>query len=214
MTKKQLQLNVVGTILLLLCAAALLFFVRLGLGNRELYDVMKDCMPILLGASAAYLAYCFQRRQNFLTALRDLWKVAVEAKAELIDYTHNPKPDQAAFGKAHRSISTAIDLVRGVYKNVGECDADVGLYSFEPLHCMRRALEAIGFHDIAPGRQAEQRTEIIDRWYAFRRNFLKEFSLPEPRHPITSRRAVDARPRRRKPAPGPVGAEHQAIGGE
>jgi uncharacterized membrane protein YccC len=86
--------------------------VLLGFALRypSFYDILKDYTNIFLAIAAAYLTYCFQRRQTFLISLRELWHECIEAKAELIDYTFDPAPDQPKFAKAHRTLSTAIDI--------------------------------------------------------------------------------------------------------
>ena len=52
---------------------------------------------MVIAVAAAYLTYCFQRRQAFLVSLRELWAKAIEAKADLIDYTHDQMPDQPKY---------------------------------------------------------------------------------------------------------------------
>jgi hypothetical protein len=193
MTKARLRLNV----LLVIAAFAILFATavafKYGLDQGPVYDTIKDFSPLIIATGAAYLAYCFQRRQTFLTSLRELWKEMIEAKGELIEYTHNNNPDQAAFGKAHRALSKSIDSVRGVYRNVGENGQVIGLYPFEPLHDMRKALEALGYTQTSPDLRRETREKIMDSWNALRWAFLQEFSTPEAPHPITGRHARDPR---------------------
>lgn len=193
MTKQKLLANVLGVISLLLILLLVAIFSRIYFRSEISYSIIKDFTPLLISVAAAYLAYCFQRRQAFLVSLRDLWKEMVDAKIELVEYTHNIKPDQSSFRRTHRSLSKAIDLVRGVYKNVGETDKQLGLYPFEPLHDMRRSLDTLGFVDVTHEKQLEARDEIIRSWNALRYVFLKEFSTPEPPHPITERDAADPR---------------------
>jgi hypothetical protein len=99
MTKRILLINV-GFVCLGL--AALLGF---ALKFNGFHDILKDYTSIFLAIAAAYLAYCFQKRQAFLASLRELWHKCIEAKAELIDYTHDAQPDRTKFGKAHRALS-------------------------------------------------------------------------------------------------------------
>lgn len=193
MTKQKLLANVLGVISLLLILLLVAIFCRIYFRSEISYSIIKDFTPLLISVAAAYLAYCFQRRQAFLVSLRDLWKEMVDAKIELVEYTHNIKTDQSSFRRTHRSLSKAIDLVRGVYKNVGETDKQLGLYPFEPLHDMRRSLDTLGFVDVTHEKQLEARDEIIRSWNALRYVFLKEFSTPEPPHPITERDAADPR---------------------
>ena len=196
MTKARLRANVLlvisGFALLLVAAIVCKFYLH----SEDGYSTIKDFSSLLIAIGAAYLAYCFQRRQAFLVSLRDLWKELVEAKGELIEYTHNPNPDQVAFSKAHRALSKAIDTVRGVYRNVGETEDEIGLYPFEPLHDMRKVLDELGFGKATPDKRRAARLRFLRSWNALRWAFLKEFSTPEPPHPITARDAADPPPRR------------------
>lgn len=187
MTKSQLKMRVFGV------TVFLGILLLLALRFESFHHFLKDFASIFLAVAAAYLAYCFQRRQTFLTSLRDLWNKAIEAKAELIDYMHNPRPNQESFGKAHRSISTAIDMVRAVYCNVSESRTSIGLYPFEPLHDMRKALERMGFENVTDAQRTTERKNVLQAWNAFRWSFLREFSTPKPSHYITVRNAVDPR---------------------
>ena len=182
-------LVVAGFVLLLVAAAVCKFYLH----SDDGYSTIKDFSPLLIAIGATHLAYCFQRRQAFLVSLRDLWKEMVEAKGELIEYTHNSQPDQAAFSKVHRALSKAIDAVRGVYKNVDETAEQIGLYPFEPLHDMRRVLDGLGFSNVTPDERRTARIRLVRSWNALRWAFLKEFSTPEPPHPITARDEADPR---------------------
>lgn len=193
MTKRRLQASIFFVILAFTSIILVAFWCRSEHTAMDFYYTIKDFSSLIIATGATYLAYCFQRRQAFLSSLRDLWREFVEAKGELIEYTHNPHPDQAAFGKAHRALSRAIDTVRGVYRNVGENERKIGLFPFEPLHDMRRTLEELGWTYVTTERQVKARKSLIKSWNALRCAFLKEFSTPEPPHPVTGRWAEDPR---------------------
>lgn len=193
MTKAKLRINLIFVVSLFIFTIALAVACKYYSNSMDAYLLIKDFSPLVIAVGAAYLAYCFQRRQAFLISLRDLWKELVEAKGELIEYTHNPEPDQAAFSKAHRGLSRAIDTVRGVYRNVGETEERIGLYPFEPLHDMRKALSELGWTNVTPDQRLAARRRFIRSWNALRWAFLKEFSTPEPPHPITSYDGADPR---------------------
>src|SRR5262249_50287734 len=148
------------------------------------YDVLKDFAGVFIAIAAAYLAYCFQRRQAFLASLRDLWHVCIEAKADIVDYVRDTQPTEEKYRRVQRSISKAIDGMRGVYRNVSETEAAIGLYPFEPLHDMRRELERLGCRDLDAKARHAALKEVIDSWNAFRWSFLREFSTPMPTHHI------------------------------
>ena len=195
MTKGQLKVRVLLVVLYLFILIILANVDKL-LWYGHVHAAVKDFSGLLIAAAAAYLSYCFSRRQAHLTSLRELWKQAVTAKGELIQYTHLEEFTRERFGSAHSAISSTIDQVRCVYKNVGETDSRIGYFPFEPLHDMRRCLESVGFAGVTPTACAEQRAKMIVAWNAFRCAFLKEFQTPEPPHPIIERDASD---RRRNP---------------
>jgi len=151
MTKRMLQFSVASVCLVLVAL--------LGIAQvfPKFYGILKDFSGIFVAIAAAYLAYCFQRRQAFLASLRELWDKCIEAKAELIEYTHDPLPDRAKFGNAHRALSEMIDMMRAVYCNVGETKTSIGLYPFEPLHDMKKALDELGFENVSPDLQQRAR---------------------------------------------------------
>jgi hypothetical protein len=187
MTKRMLLTNVASVCL------GLATLLGLALCFEAFHYIVKDYSSILLGIAATYLTYCFQRRQAFLISLREIWHRCIDAKAELIDYTYEPKPDGAGYRKAHRALSMAIDMMRAAYRNVGETSISVGLYPFEPLHDMRNALDKLGFEDVTHPAQELAREEILTAWNAFRWSFLREFSTASPTHSVTMRGASDPR---------------------
>ncbi len=187
MTRRNLSLNVAAV------AAGLLALVVLALLWGRFHTVLKDFAAFFLAIAAAYLGYCFQRRQAFLVSLRDLWHQCIDAKADIIDCTQAAERDPAQLAKAQRSISIAIDKMRVVYRNVGETEARIGLFPFEPLHDMRKALDALAQADGTDTQRAECQTTVIDAWNAFRWAFLREFGAPYPTNPITDRTKRDPR---------------------
>jgi hypothetical protein len=190
-TRRKLLLNVIAVIGLLLGLVTVAQF------SERIYATSKDFAGFFLAVAAAYLAYCFQKRHAFLAALRELWHACIEAKADLIAYTHLPSPSQTDFERAARCISIAIDMMRAVYRNVGETEQEIGLYPFEPMHDMRRALDELGFANMSPEKQKEARERILSAWSAFRWSFLREFSAPSPTHYVVLRGVTD--PRRVRP---------------
>ena len=192
MTKSLLKINVSAVMAFLISLIVLAVVSRHYDRTLGIYGVIKDFSSLFIALAAVYLAYCFQRRQNFLIALSALWREIVSAKIEVIDYIDSAKPDDAAFAKVNRALSETIDLVRGVYQNVGESETTVGLYPFEPLHDMRRALESLRA-DLTPERRTIERMNVDRAWNALRFAFLKEFSRPPPPWPILQPGSLDPR---------------------
>jgi hypothetical protein len=186
-TRRTLRLNVIALIVLLLGLVTATQF------SERIYATTKDFGSFFIAVAAAYLAYCFQRRQAFLASLRELWHACITAKADLLDYTHTAKPSQADFGKAARSVSVAIDMMRAVYRNIGETEREIGLYPFQPLHDMRRALDELGFTNLSTDKQKAARERVLQGWNALRWSFLREFSAQSPTHYITEYDAEDPR---------------------
>lgn len=198
MTKTRLVKNVLMVIaclsvLVLIAAIARFQLVGSEITSGRIYDLLKDFSSVAIAIAAAYLAYCFQKRSDFISALRELWHAMIDAKNALIAYTQDANPTQAAFTNAYSALSRAIDQMRGVYRNVDETTKDIGWFPFEPLHDMRKSLEALGFGISSEARREAARQQIVDSWNALRPAFLKEFSTPNPTHSITSYGAKDPR---------------------
>lgn len=157
------------------------------------YDFGKDVFPLVVAVLATFLASWFQRRLTFIESLRRLWSSMIEAKIELKAYARRPDRSEADYAHAYGALSRSIDEVRGVYRNVGETDSSIGLFPYQPLHDMRKALEGLG-----PGPYDEQASErslqtIDQAWDSLRLSFLAEFDPPQPTSPVTTRGSRDPR---------------------
>jgi hypothetical protein len=160
MTKRGLLSNVIAVMAALLALFIGALAARFWLGAENLYAAIRDFMPILIAISAAYLAFCFQRRQAFLVALRELWNDVIETKGVLLEYTHDPAPTFESHRAATKAVARTIDRMRGVYRNVGETRTEVGHYPFEPLHDMRRTLQELGRENPTPERRKQARRDL------------------------------------------------------
>lgn len=208
MTRVQLRRRLIAAVAILtmvLGAAALLRFQGLPLlGERDerlAYGLLKDMSPLLLGILAVFLTSWYQQRMAFLQALRALWSHLIEAKVAMLAYAATSSKTDDAYHAAYQQISSAIDEMRTVYRNVGENDRYIGWYPYEPLNDMRKALE--GLRRNSDERAAEHARELIEAsWAALRWRFLQEVGAPEPTHPITTigerpSRLSGPRPRKR-----------------
>jgi hypothetical protein len=133
--------------------------------------------------------------------LRALWSHLIFAKNDVTSLTRfvaagglerNPESFESRYEQVYASLSHAIDEMRGVYRNVGETDSDLGLYPFEPLHDMRRSLELLG-RDPTVAQARETQTQVNQAWESLRFSFLKEFEAPEPTNPILGQNSRDPR---------------------
>lgn len=188
MTKAMLtrRLAAVGFLTLALLAAVILFKVHGGALGQQIYDISRDFKEIAIALLAGYLAHAFQERSIFVRRLHELWSDIVNAKNEILQFTHDPVPTAAKFGAAHRILSQAIDDLRAVYANIGENKSRIGLFPFEPLHDMRRALDALGWAGATEADRKLARQRVLRAWNAIRYNFRTEFNPPRPSRPITT----------------------------
>lgn len=154
---------------------------------KDVYEYMKDMALIFITVVAAYLANVFQRRQQFITALKEEWRELIRAKSALYAYTQLDEPTVEQYLAAFCAISETIDNMRTVYENVGETAEQIGLYPFAPLHDMRRAFQTLEPRKngaaSAEGRKLA-RDAILQSFYAMREGFLGELDLEAPDQPI------------------------------
>lgn len=191
MTARRLRTRVRRAVLALTVALAAAVVFK-ATGHEEVYSTIKELSPLVIAVLAAYLASRFQARFAFHASLRELWTHLIEAKNELIAYTMIRDAGPERFAETYKSLSKAIDEVRGVYRNVYEDDEHRGLFPYEPLHDMRKTLLALGPNPSAP--QCDEAREAFKRsWDAVRPAFLAEFEPPVATRYITTRGATDHR---------------------
>lgn len=153
----------------------------------DIYDYLKDMALVLVTVIAAFLANVFQKRALFLNALKEEWRNIVQAKSALFSYTQLEKPDREDYFVAFCRISETIDNMRAVYRNVGENDRQIGIYPYEPLHDMRRALHSLkpeAGREPSPDDRQLARDAIMQAFYALRETFLEELDLEAPDKPL------------------------------
>lgn len=154
---------------------------------KDVYEYLKDMALVFVTVVAAYLANVFQKRQQFISALKEEWRDIIKAKSALYTYTQLEKPTTEDYLQAFCTISETIDNMRTVYENVGESEGRIGLYPFAPLHDMRRALQWLEPRkrgDISPEDRKLARDAILQSFYAVREGFLGELDLEAPDDPL------------------------------
>jgi len=145
------------------------------------YTTFKDLIPLVIAIPAAWLGYCFQRRQSYLKDIRDLWSKMVAAVQDAIQYTHLNAPAQSDYARVLKGLSIAIDEVRGVFANVGEAEQQVGIFPFEGLKAIYQEISALGFEKgFSQHRAPVARKEILESWTNLRRGYLKELKRGIP----------------------------------
>lgn len=151
------------------------------------YEYLKDMSLLIATGGVAYLANIYQKRSDFILALRQEWADILKAKSAIFAFTHIPNPTHEQYVAAFCVVSETIDNMRVVYRNVGETADLIGLYPYAPLHDMRRALQDIDPRK-RPNASEEERKLVRDAmlqgFYALRERFLEELDLEEPTSPL------------------------------
>jgi hypothetical protein len=196
MTKRRMMFSVVAVAVYLVVFGLTAGAMTFACGTpacMKVYAFQRDFTSIFISLAAAYLSYCIQQRVAFLSSLRELWRQMIAAKNALVAFTHDPTPTKQEFSDAIMELSLAIDQMRGVYRNVGESTAKLGQFPFEPLHDMRRTMEALKWKEPSEARREHARAEIERAWNSLRWKFLHEVSAPFPDEPITVPGSSDPR---------------------
>ena len=178
MTRRQLRRAIIQVIGVYAAAASL--GLMLGVSASPYYNAFRDIVPFVFGIPAAYLGYCFQRRQSYMESLRSLWTKLVHAVQESIRYTFDPTPTQSEHAHILMQLAIAVDEVRGVYKNIGERAGHVGVYPYEPIKEIYKAVDELGHGELSSDERALARQRIKGHWRSIRANFLDEFDRAEP----------------------------------
>lgn len=183
MTKKQMQrvtFMVIGIYAVALGVGLTLRIFGPPTPPTPYYETFKDLIPLILAMPAAYLGYCFQQRGSYLQSLRSLWSQLVISVNNAIQYTYLESPTHEEFGKTLSDLSIVIDELRGVYKNIGESSRNVGLYPYEPIKDIHKALCDLGFGSLDENARRTARRKVVGHWKSIRSNFLDEFDRAEP----------------------------------
>lgn len=146
-----------------------------------LYGTFKDLVPLIIAIPAAWLGYCFQRRQAYLKDIRDLWSKIISAFQDSVQYTHLSEPPQDEFAKVLKALSIATEELRAVFVNIGDDGANVGLFPFESIKSIHDKISLLGFGGGFDTEQAKiTRREIIQLWKKLRKTFLSELERGLP----------------------------------
>lgn len=144
------------------------------------YSVFKDLIPFMIAIPIAFLGFCFQKRANYTQALRPLWSNLIISVNTAIQYTHQTSTTQKEYGETLMMLSSSIDEVRGVYKNLNTRSDGIGYYPFESLKSIHSVISELGYGDMDKARSDEARKHIKHNWKNLRQTFLLEFDRPEP----------------------------------
>lgn len=154
---------------------------------KDVYLYLKEMAPVFIAVVAVYLTSVFRKRANFVESLEEEWRNIVRTKAALWSYFEKPYPTSDDYIATFAKLSETIDTMRIVYRNVGETREVIGLYPYEPLHDMRRVLQAMDPRVKSSFSDAERRRAqdcVTQAFLGLRENFLEELELNEPGHPL------------------------------
>ena len=148
-------------------------------------EIFKTLIPIALAIPVAVLAAGFNRRNSYLQALRDLWQRLIPAAQAAIQYTHLASPDQTDFARTHEALSVAIDVLRGVFRNVPTRNP-TGLYPYENLKDISKVVSWLGYGKNFRSEDAARARLCITRlWQEMHIAMLGEFDRDVPRAPVS-----------------------------
>jgi hypothetical protein len=184
MSRRTLNLIVVCVIASLVAYVVLGIALVLGEAKDRWFDLYKALVSLVIAVPAAVLAAAFQRRTSYLGSLRDLWKQLIPAAQEAIQYTYLEEPEQEQFARVQTMLSTAIDSLRGVFKNVHRPGVPAGLYPFENLKDIQQIVSWLGFGPkFKRDQRAVARKCITLLWQEMHADLLPEFDREEPTKP-------------------------------
>lgn len=134
----------------------------------------------------AFLAAALNRRNSYLEALRDLWQQLIPAVQDAVQYTHLPAPDRKDFARTMKGLSTAIDMLRGVFKNVPFKDSQKGLYPYENLKEIFEVVSSLNYgENFRTNYTEEARHRITRLWQDMQLAMLDEFDRDVPLKPVS-----------------------------
>jgi hypothetical protein len=186
MNANQFKWNVVGVIIVYALLIVIGILLRSCFHGEKsvVYGTFDDLVPLAIAIPAAWLAYCFERRQAYLKDVRDLWSRLIASTQEAIQYTHLENHTQPEFAKTLKSISITIEELRGVFSNIGERAAIPVLFPFESMKNIHNSISNLGFGEQAnPEKASQARTEVIKNWKKLREHFLAECARGVPIKP-------------------------------
>ena len=139
-------------------------------------DIVNDyisLIPFIVAIPAAILTSGFQRRSSYTKALQGIWPRVVKSGRLAVEYTYLKSPNQEQFNKVILSVSSSIDHLRMLFKNIGE---------FYPVESIKSIYEE--FDRIRDSMKFENpegaRNRISGLWHQARDAILEEFDRVVP----------------------------------
>ena len=178
---KRNVLSVIALYVLALGAGVALRLIDPTSKDAVAYNTFKDLVPLIIAIPAAWLGYCFQRRQAYLKDVKELWSKLAGAVQDSIQYTHLTAPSQEEFATVLRTLSLATEETRAVFSNVGEGQDRVGLFPFESIKLIHGKVSRLSFgSDFKADQAVVARREIVGLWKKLRSHYLSELERGVP----------------------------------
>jgi hypothetical protein len=150
-------------------------------GAATAYATYKDLIPLIIAIPAAYLAFCFQRRNSYMQALRSLWESTTRAVAVARTYTDTPHPIEEKYVQALEALSVVIDQYRGVFRNIPTRQGHGGWFPFEPIRQIYWEIRDLGYGEpVTEAARQHARDRIEEMWKRSREQLLAEFDRDVP----------------------------------
>lgn len=150
-------------------------------GAATAYATYKDLIPLIIAIPAAYLAFCFQRRNSYMQALRSLWDGTIKAVAAARTYTDTPRPPEQDYVGTLEALSVVIDQYRGVFRNLPTRQGHGGWFPFEPIRQIYWEIRDLGYGEpVTEEMRQRARDRIEEMWKRSREQLLAEFDRDVP----------------------------------
>src|SRR6478735_9313186 len=93
------KLLVITSIIMAIYGIAIFIGYFLSIYIPDLYKIYKDMSILIIAVPAAYLAYSFQRRTEYMKTLKDLWYHMIDAVQMSIQYTFDQSPSHESYSE-------------------------------------------------------------------------------------------------------------------
>lgn len=196
MTLKRLrfQIYIILVFLLLIVAAGIMLGTFCGT-NSALWHIYKTIIPITLALPTAWLAFCFQRRNSYLKALRDFWGRLLPTIQNTITFAQKNQPTSEEYELIVKDFIIIIDDLRSVFKNINEKkpnlkevydEEKIGKYPFEPLkYILLIIFELDPSKSIPKSDKIRYKNLIVRFWKHTHNAILQEFDRNTPTLPVS-----------------------------
>jgi hypothetical protein len=154
---------------------------------ERLYGFARDMSLLVAIGILAYVANILAKRWRFVESLKAQWRDTVHAKSVLLSVCEKRYLATDDYLAAFHKVSEAIDTMRIVYRNAGETSELHGLYPYESLLDMRRALQSLDpctSGEVTAEQKNLARDAILRAFDTLSETLLDELDLEEPERPL------------------------------